>query len=91
MLFIVAYDICDPKRLRQVAKTCEEYGARIEKSVFQCDLRQEQFNAFWLELIDLIDEEEDAVVAYRICQSCLREAESMGVAPTLDKPVCYIL
>ncbi len=91
MFFIVAYDICDPKRLRHVAKTCEDYGVRIEKSVFQCDLRREQFDALWLELIDLIDEEEDAVVAYRICQSCLREAESMGVAPVLDKPICYIL
>jgi CRISPR-associated protein Cas1 len=36
-------------------------------------------------------ESEDAVVAYRICQSCVRQAESMGVVPALGKRVCYIL
>lgn len=91
MLHIVAYDICAPKRLRKVAKTCERYGVRIEKSVFECDLPVEQFEAFWCDLIELIDEGEDAVVAYRICRSCLAETESMGVVPRPEKRICYIL
>jgi len=36
--FLIAYDICDPKRLRQVCKTMEEYGERLQYSVFICDL-----------------------------------------------------
>ena len=32
--FLIAYDICDPKRLRQVCKTMEEYGERLQYSVF---------------------------------------------------------
>jgi CRISPR-associated protein Cas2 len=36
--FLIAYDICDPKRLRQVCKTMEEYGERLQYSVFVCDL-----------------------------------------------------
>ena len=91
MLHIVAYDIADPKRLRKVAKTCEDYGVRVEKSVFHCDIAQELFDRLWLELIDLIDEEEDAVVAYRICQACMARTESMGVLPEFGKPLCYIL
>ncbi len=91
MFYIVAYDICEPSRLRRVARICEDYGIRIEKSVFQCDLPEEQFQNLWCELIDVIDDEEDAVVAYRICQSCIREAESMGVVPTFEKRVCYML
>ena len=91
MFFLVAYDICKPSRLRKVAKTCEDYGVRIEKSVFQCDLPRDRFEDLWCELIDLIDEDEDAVIAYRICQSCLREAESMGIVRTPQKRICYIL
>ena len=91
MYYLVAYDICHPSRLRRVAKTCEAYGVRLEKSVFQCDLRPELFEQLWLELIDLIDEEEDAIVAYRICRSCLREVESMGVVSLPERPLCYIL
>ncbi|MDI2029507.1 CRISPR-associated endonuclease Cas2 [Saccharopolyspora sp. TS4A08] len=36
--YLVAYDISDPVRLRRVAKTVEDYGERIQYSVFLCDL-----------------------------------------------------
>lgn len=36
--FLIAYDIRDPQRLRQVCKTMEEYGERLQYSVFICDL-----------------------------------------------------
>jgi len=91
MYFLVAYDICSDKRLRQVAKLCESYGFRVEKSVFECDLPYERFQELWLGLMDIIDEEEDAVVAYRLCSSCLKEVESMGVVPRPQKGLCYIL
>lgn len=91
MLHLVAYDIACPKRLRRVAKTCEAYGVRIEKSVFECDLPEGDFDALWCALIDEIDEEDDAVVAYRICADCLRKTESMGAVPRPDKPICYVI
>lgn len=36
--FLIAYDICEPKRLRQVCKIMEAYGERLQYSVFICDL-----------------------------------------------------
>ena len=47
MLHLVAYDVRKPKRLRYVAKICENYGLRVEYSVFECDLKEELFNALW--------------------------------------------
>ena len=91
MFFLVAYDICQPGRLRKVAKVCELYGVRIEKSVFQCDIPHKEFEALWCEVIDLIAEEEDSVLAYRICASCLKEAESAGVVPRPQKRLYYIV
>lgn len=40
--FLIAYDICEPKRLRQVCKTMEEYGERLQYSVFVCDLSRSE-------------------------------------------------
>ena len=40
--FLIAYDISDPKRLRQVCKTMEEYGERLQYSVFICDLSRSE-------------------------------------------------
>src|SRR5262249_749937 len=34
--YLVAYDICNPKRLRKVATTCEDFGIRRQYSVFIC-------------------------------------------------------
>ncbi len=38
MLTLLAYDITNDKRLRQVARTCEEYRVRVQYSVFECRL-----------------------------------------------------
>ena len=70
MLRIIAYDIADKRRLRRVAKCCELYGGRIEKSVFELNLDARRFADFLRELSRLIDEEQDAVVAYPVCATC---------------------
>jgi len=38
--YLVAYDICNPKRLRKVALTCEDFGIRRQYSVFFCRLTE---------------------------------------------------
>jgi CRISPR-associated protein Cas2 len=35
---LVCYDIADPKRLTRVAKTVEDFGTRVQFSVFLCEL-----------------------------------------------------
>ena len=37
-VYLVCYDICDPKRLRRVYKTMRGYGERMQYSVFLCEL-----------------------------------------------------
>jgi CRISPR-associated protein Cas2 len=39
---LIAYDIADPRRLRRVCKIMEEYGDRIQYSVFICDLSRSE-------------------------------------------------
>ena len=36
--YLISYDICDPKRLRRVAKIMEGFGSRLQYSVFECPL-----------------------------------------------------
>ena len=91
MLHLVAYDIRNSKRLRNVAKTCEDFGMRVEYSVFECDLTDKHFQQFWTLLSDIIDEDEDCILAYRICGSCVTRIESMGAVARPGKPLLYIL
>ncbi len=91
MLWLVAYDICNPKRLGRVAKTCLDYGVRVEKSVFECDLEEATFSSFWIELNKIIDDSEDAIVAYRICASCIKMALSAGTLVRPETVLAYIM
>ncbi|QBG49336.1 CRISPR-associated endonuclease Cas2 [Verrucomicrobia bacterium S94] len=91
MLHLVAYDIADAKRLRLVAKTCEDFGVRVEYSVFECDLPPERFEGFWNELNRIINKDEDSLLAYRICGECVKKTRSSGTVVRPEKAMLYIL
>ena len=91
MLTLLAYDICDDKRLRQVAKTCEDYGVRVQYSVFECRLDESEFASFWRALLKLIDEDEDRLVAYKIDARSAKETMTAGTMVCSEKVVCYLV
>ena len=48
MLVLITYDVdtiseTGQKRLRKVAKLCQDYGQRVQNSVFECRLSEAQF------------------------------------------------
>src|SRR5262249_18829421 len=76
--WLVAYDISDPKRLRKVALTCEDFGARTQYSVFLCRLSATDFVRLRSRLYDLIDLEEDQVQFIPLCAKCVHAIEAIG-------------
>jgi CRISPR-associated protein Cas2 len=71
MLVLVCYDVSTEtkagrRRLRRVAKVCEGIGQRVQKSIFECHLDVEQFEALERELLSEIDPKIDCLRLYRI-------------------------
>ena len=91
MLTVVAYDITDPKRLARVAKVCEDYGVRVQYSIFECRLDEDEFADFWLKLLEEIDEDEDRMVAYKIDARCAKDTLTAGTMVCSEKAVCYLV
>ncbi|WP_240893779.1 CRISPR-associated endonuclease Cas2 [Limisphaera ngatamarikiensis] len=91
MLIVIAYDIADPKRLAKVAKACEDYGARVQYSVFECHLDPDTFETLWLTLLDLINPQEDRIVAYKLDARAARETLTAGTMVCTDRVVCYLV
>ncbi|MBI2928882.1 MAG: CRISPR-associated endonuclease Cas2 [Verrucomicrobia bacterium] len=91
MLTLVAYDIADPKRLSKVAKICEDYGVRVQYSVFECRLEESDFDDFWLKLLEVIKDEEDRLVAYKIDARSAKETLTAGTMVCSEKVVCYLV
>ena len=61
-LYLVTYDICEPKRLRKVFKTMQGFGEHLQLSVFQCDLTAIDRVAMHEALQRIINPEEDKVL-----------------------------
>jgi CRISPR-associated protein Cas2 len=91
MLTLIAYDITQDKRLRRVAQLCEDYGVRVQYSVFECHLDEDEFTDFWLKLLERINEAEDRVVAYKIDARSARETLTAGTMVCAEKVVCYLV
>jgi len=69
MYVIVTYDVSTissggQRRLRRVAKTCENYGQRVQNSVFECLVDPAQWTLLRSQLVKLIDEEKDGLRFY---------------------------
>jgi len=89
MLVLVSYDVrTDSKdgarRLRRVARHCENNGQRVQNSVFECLLDPAQWAKFRAELLDIADLEQDSLRFYFLGSNWQRRIEHAGAKPTYD-------
>jgi CRISPR-associated protein Cas2 len=81
--YLITYDICDPKRLRQVFQTMRGYGDHLQLSVFRCDLTMRDLAELREKLLEILHTNEDQVLFVDLgpadgrARSCI---ESMGRA-----------
>lgn len=80
MLTIIAYDIADDGRRNDVSTLLEDHGVRVNYSVFECELEGEEFERLKGHLAELIDEGEDRIVFYRLCEGCRLRKSDVGVS-----------
>jgi CRISPR-associated protein Cas2 len=76
--YLVCYDIADAKRLRKVARCCEDYGCRKQLSVFLIRVSATDFVRFKSRLYDVIDLMEDQVLLIPMTEACLQRIETIG-------------
>ncbi|MEK4425805.1 CRISPR-associated endonuclease Cas2 [Solibacillus sp. FSL K6-1523] len=96
MLVLVTYDVVTKtaagrKRLRRVAKECENYGIRVQNSVFECIVDATQFKQLKLRLTDLIDSNEDSLRFYQLGNNYKSKVEHVGAKETIEVEEVLIL
>ena len=89
MMVLVAYDVntetkAGQKRLRYVAKLCENRGQRVQNSVFECLIDPAQWVKLRQDLIDVIDNEKDSLRFYFLGKNWKNRVEHIGAKPTYD-------
>ena len=94
MLVLITYDVntetaSGKRRLRKVAKQCENYGRRVQNSVFECILDQAQSVMLKQSLSDIIDENVDSLRFYYLGNKYQTKVEHVGVERgiAVDQPL----
>lgn len=82
--YIIAYDICDPKRLSRVAKVMENYGCRVQKSIFEVALTTFSLKKLKNQLKQEMDLKQDGVKIFLLCPKCSQKVNIIGDGITTD-------
>ncbi|HOK79950.1 MAG TPA: CRISPR-associated endonuclease Cas2 [bacterium] len=91
MFIVISYDITDDKRRNKVAKVLENYGARVQYSVFECILEKEKFFELQEQLKKIIESCQDSIRFYQLCEGCLKKAEIIGTGEITRDLDYYII
>lgn len=89
MMVLISYDVNTQdaegrKRLRTIAKTCENWGQRVQFSVFECMVDPAQWAALRAKLTGVMDEEKDSLRFYFLGANWRKRVEHVGAKAGYD-------
>lgn len=89
MLVLVTYDVSTEtsagrRRLRRVAKVCQNYGQRVQFSVFECKVDAATLVVLEADLLKEIDETEDNLRMYRLNEPLSKNVKEFGKFKATD-------
>jgi len=80
-LYLVSYDVAADKRRTRVANALEDYGVRVQYSVFEVETSDRGLDRLLNRLQDLVDPTTDSVRAYLLHQRCRASVRIIGRGP----------
>ncbi len=89
MYLLLTYDVstttpAGKRRLRQVAKACEDYGQRVQNSVFECKLDPAQLVTLKARLLDIIEPKTDSLRFYNLGNNWKHRVDHHGANDDFD-------
>lgn len=88
-MVLVTYDVNTQTkegraRLRRVAKECENFGQRVQNSVFECEVDPAQWANLRFRLLDIIDQDKDSLRFYFLGKNWRPRIEHQGAKEAYD-------
>lgn len=96
MYILITYDVdtvseTGQRRLRQVAKACQDYGQRVQNSVFECEVTEAQFTLLKSRIESIIDEKLDSIRFYFLRRNDQRRVSALGKVTSYDVDEAIII
>lgn len=88
IMYIISYDISKDKKRRKISKELENYGKRVQYSVFECELDKKRFEELYKKLVFQMgnEESEDSIRIYSLCRNCIEKTAIIGVKKNREDP-----
>ncbi len=88
-MVLITYDVNTEtadgrKRLRKVAKQCQNYGQRVQNSVFECLIDPALLAQLQHRLEEIIDEEKDSIRYYYMGNNWKNQVKHVGAKKSID-------
>ena len=88
-MVLITYDVSTEteggkKRLRKVAKQCQNYGQRVQNSVFECILDAALLKQLQFKLAEIMDVNKDSIRYYYLGDDWRKRIEHIGAKVSLD-------
>ena len=89
MLMLVSYDVstvdtAGKRRLRRIAKACQNWGIRVQYSVFECNVNPAQWVQLKAKLESIFEPATDSLRYYNLGDRYTTRIEHVGAKPTID-------
>lgn len=96
MLILITYDVstvekAGVRRLRRVARACSDYGVRVQKSVFECQVGKMEWASLRQRLLDEIEPKQDSLRFYFLEEDVRQRIEHHGTKQPIDLSAPLIL
>jgi CRISPR-associated protein Cas2 len=96
MLVLVTYDVstveaAGRRRLRRVARACSDYGTRVQKSVFECQVGRKEWVALKDRLLNEMKADEDSLRFYFLDEVAVQKSEHYGINKPVDLSEALVL
>ncbi|MBU0699707.1 MAG: CRISPR-associated endonuclease Cas2 [Pseudomonadota bacterium] len=90
MLMLISYDVATDdnggqRRLRRVSRACQDYGQRVQYSVFECIVDPAQWTVLKDRLISEIDQKKDSLRFYYLGSNWKHRVEHVGAKVSIDQ------
>ncbi|MGD0970302.1 MAG: CRISPR-associated endonuclease Cas2 [Desulfobaccales bacterium] len=72
------------RRLRRMAQQCKNFGQRVQKSVFECEVNEMQFEGLIRALVKIIHKEDDSLRIYRLTEPLEKNVRVFGWDKKVD-------
>jgi CRISPR-associated protein Cas2 len=93
---LITYDVATTtpegrRRLRKMAQACKNYGQRVQRSVFECNVEPQHWVVLREELLEIVNTSEDSLRFYPLDASARSRIEHFGINEPMDfeAPLIY--